>query len=81
MSVDNPVLDRLAQMEADFGKTMPDKADEEGGEKKKTAEDGEEEEDEPIEEDEDDFQDDDDYYQVNELYRLLAMHLEPSKSG
>ena len=60
---DNPMLDRLARLETEYGKLTPEKGDEEGGQKKK-AEDGEAEEDEPIEEDEDDFQDDDDYYQV-----------------
>ena len=60
---DNPMLDRLAQLETEYGKLTPEKGEEEGGQKKK-AEDGEAEEDEPIEEDEDDFQDDDDYYQV-----------------
>ena len=60
---DNPVLDRLAQLETELGKVTPEQGDDEGGPKKKT-EDGEEVEDEPIEEDEDDFQDDDDYYQV-----------------
>lgn len=60
---DNPMLDRLARLETEYGKLTPEKGEEEGGQKKK-AEDGEAEEDEPIEEDEDDFQDDDDYYQV-----------------
>ncbi len=60
---DNPMLDRLARLETEYGKLTPEKGDEEGGQKKKP-EDGEAEEDEPIEEDEDDFQDDDDYYQV-----------------
>lgn len=62
MLTDNPMLDRLARLETEYGKSTPEKG-EEGGQKKK-AEDGEAEEDEPIEEDEDDFQDDDDYYQV-----------------
>ena len=60
---DNPTLDRLAQLESEFGKLPPAKGDEEAAQKKRT-EDGEEVEDEPVEEDEDDFQDDDDYYQV-----------------
>ncbi|DBA93149.1 TPA: hypothetical protein ACH3X2_003461 [Trebouxia sp. C0005] len=63
ISNDNPMLDRLARLETEYGKSTPEKG-EEGGQKKK-AEDGEAEEDEPIEEDEDDFQDDDDYYQGN----------------
>lgn len=64
ISNDNPMLDRLARLETEYGKLTPEKGEEEGGQKKK-AEDGEAEEDEPIEEDEDDFQDDDDYYQGN----------------
>ena len=65
------MLDRLAQLETEFGKVTPEQGDDEGGPKKKT-EDGEEVEDEPIEEDEDDFQDDDDYYQVTSAWRYPA---------
>ena len=63
MHADPLLLERLAQMETEFGSKSPLR-DAEGNVKKKTEDGEDEEEDEPIEEDEDDYQDDDDYYQV-----------------
>ena len=61
--VDPLLLERLAQMETEFGSKSPTR-DADGNVKKKTEDGEDEDEDEPIEEDEDDYQDDDDYYQV-----------------
>ena len=63
MHADPLLLERLAQMETEFGSKSPLR-DAEGNVKKRTEDGEDEEEDEPIEEDEDDYQDDDDYYQV-----------------
>lgn len=70
------LLERLAQMETEFGSKSPIR-DADGNAKKKTEDGEDEDEDEPVEEDEDDFQDDDDYYQVRFAQAVVngALHL------
>lgn len=79
LHADPLLLERLAQMETEFGSKSPTR-DADGNVKKKTEDAEDEDEDEPIEEDEDDYQDDDDYYQVRPQQAVALLHIAYTRS-